>query len=254
MRSRKSLPDPTFPQSAPPAAHPDQVSAERVAERTIRRMPTAGGPVTLGARDRAVLDALTRRVRVLTLEQLARVWWRGDHRAARSRLRELERAGWVRSLDLLAHPILELVEPAASWSPSRPAPIFTELAHRLGSRWKLPPRVHRAVVATTEAGVRLAGHGGRVPRPAEASHDIHLTEVYLRLLRADPDLAKTWLSEEELYSQGYGRGTNLPDAMVLAPGNGAVPTVIEFGGAYRASKLEQFHRFCQRRSLPYEVW
>jgi len=208
--------------------------------------------VSLGERDRTVLDALTHRVRVLTLEQTASLGWEGSASRARERLRALEAAGWLRALDLLAHPLIELGNPALVWEPGDPVPDFDKLSYRLTSRWKRSPRVHRAFIATRQAAVRLAGHGGRVPRPSEATHDIHLAEVYLALLRKDPKRARRWVSEEDLYSQGFGRDAKLPDAMLLDRGEG--PTVVEFGGAYRPAKLRDFHRFFQRKALRYELW
>jgi len=216
-------------------------------------VPLSSPAASLTPRDRALLDALTHRVRVLTLDQVAREWWQGSRQAAQARVRALAGAGWIRSLDLLAHPLVELEGPAATWSPKCPRPAFQKLAYQLASRWKLPPVVHRALIATKQASVRLAGHGGRAPRPAEATHDIHLGQVYLGLLRATPGPASTWVSEAGLYELGFGRGSSLPDAMLLDGGDG-LPTVIEFGGAYRPTKLERFHLFCLKKGLRYEVW
>lgn len=197
---------------------------------------------------------LTLRVRALSVAQIAQTWWPGRRDAlalARSRVKELQRDGLAEILSLTAHPEIPLEGPLARWSPKEPASDFGELSHKLKSRWTMAPESVAAVIATREAGHWFGGSGGRAPRPSEATHDLHVGALFLKLRAEDPALTAAWTSEATLYGAGEGRGDRLPDAMIVRRSG---RRVIEFGGAYSKSKLIEFHDFCQRRNLPYEVW
>ncbi len=202
-------------------------------------------------RDEAILDTLTRRVRVLSVGQVAAMWWTTGTAAAKARLRDLEAQGWLLLVNLLAEPVPDLHAPVATWKPGQPQPDFGPLSYRLRSRWTQPACPVLAAVATKQAGNRYAGKGGRVPRPSEATHDLCLSAVYLKLLREDPRRAGRWISEARLYERGEGRDGRLPDAAIVTR---AGTTVIEFGGAYATAKVADFHNFCADRSWGYELW
>lgn len=210
---------------------------------------------SLTPRDQAILDALTLRVRVLSLSQIARTWWgdtQGPESLARTRLKELEREGLVTLFPLVAHPEIPLDAPLIAWRPGDTPPDFGEASHRAKRRWTRDVTTCAGVFATTVAGNWFGGTGGRPPRASEATHDLHLAAVFLRLREANPSAAATWTSEGRLLARGEGRGDKLPDAIVGTRAGGK--RVIEFGGAYSKSKFAQFHDFCLRRKLPYEVW
>jgi hypothetical protein len=107
------------------------------------------------------------------------------------------------------------------------------------------------VIATQRAGNRFAGSGGRAPRASETTHDLCLAAVYLRLMATDPGRAKRWISEATLYERGEGRNGRLPDAAIVTRGG---KTIVEFGGAYSAVKVKEFHGFCAERGWGYELW
>ena len=85
----------------------------------------------------------------------------------------------------------------------------------------------------------------------QATHDLHVVQIYLRLWQADPGLAALWVSEERFAPER--RREKLPDA-VLRDTAGNLILVIEFGGAYDAKHVERVHLDCVTRSLPYELW
>lgn len=205
-------------------------------------------------RDEAILDTLTKRIRVLSLAQVAGAWWGGAKRGdvqAKARLRELERQSLVQLIHVLARPIPTLEAPVITWSAGEAEPNFGAVSYRLRVRWNLPVRRVLAVIATEQAGHRFAGSGGRVPRASEATHDLCLAAIYLRLRTAEPRRAKAWVSEATLYERGVGRNSRLPDAAIATRGK---ITVIEFGGAYPAAKVADFHGFCAERDWGYELW
>lgn len=205
-------------------------------------------------RDEAIVDALSRRVRVLSVAQAARHWWphqRHSKESALTRLQALENQGLVTHFVEWAHPELPLTRPLLVWTPSDNPPDFGPLSYRLRSRWTKAPRPTTGFIATKAAGSAFAGSGGRRPRPSEMTHDLHLTAVFLRLLAESPSVAESWVSEAAQYAAGGGRDERLPDALIRTKEG---VTVVEFGGAYSKRKLAEFHEHCAERSLPYELW
>ncbi len=213
--------------------------------------------MTLTDRDAEILDALTLRVRVLSIPQIARTWWPDaaePERAARTRLKALETEGLVHRFSLLAHPEIELTQPVFAWNmiyvPTQKsfASEFSGISWRLRCRWSESPHAIPAVIASTRAANLFSGHGGRYPRAAEHTHDLHLSQVFLR--KRESIRPQFWISEERLRTEMRDTGF-LPDAMIRLPEHSVI---IEFGGAYSKSKIERFHRFCVEGNLPYELW
>lgn len=206
------------------------------------------------SRDTDILTVLTHKVRLLSISQVASAWWDGTAHAKRNAaqcLSRLERDGLVTLKACLAHPEFPVVSPLATWTVGAEAPNLAALAFKLKTRWRGASERTVVVVATELAGTWLGGHGGRLPRTSEVSHDILLAAVFLHFRKNDPTRASHWVSEATLHAEGEGRGDRLPDAMVRGRRE---KTVIECGGAYPRTKLEEFHCYCERRGLGYEVW
>lgn len=214
-----------------------------------------GAHLPLTERDSEILETLARRVRVLTLEQIARFWWPHAENArllAGRRIEKLATAAYVLPFGLSAHPEIFIHSPVVRWQPGEPTPDLGGAAYRLQSRWTAGARLTRAVIASKATGYRYGGHGGRFPRPTEGTHDIHLAAVYLRFRQSAPELARGWTSEEAIRrSRPTNRGLKLPDALIVTS---TMRKVIEFGGSYSREKLASFHEYCSEESLPYEVW
>lgn len=205
-------------------------------------------------RDRDILAVLTQKVRVLSVAQVARTWWRTATRSeagALRRLKELEGEGLASVFQVLARPELELASPVLVWSPGEPAPDFASLAYQLRARWREPLKSTAVAMATERAGHWLGGAGGRRPRASETSHDLSLGALYLKFRSERPADARTWTSEALLYNRESGSGERLPDAMV---GTRRRRRVVELGGSYTAEHLHSLHGYCVAKSLPYEVW
>jgi hypothetical protein len=205
-------------------------------------------------RDDQILATLTHRVRCLTFRQVARHWWNGavGIQSARRRLLQMEQAGLVEHVMVFALPEIELTKPELVWKPGDVTPNFGPIAYRLKSRWYGETQNTPIVVATRRAAGRYGGSGGRKPRRTEATHDIGLAAVYLRLLKSDPNRAKNWVSEAQLVALGGGRNEKLPDALIRSNSNRG--TIIEFGGQYSKAKLEEFHAAAKAKDFPYELW
>ncbi len=201
-----------------------------------------------------LLEALTKRVRLFTIDQVARTWWSHTVRPrnnAKKRLRKLEEQGLVELITIMAMPEIELRAPVYEWRPGNPPPQFGPIAYRLRSRWKAPLVPTEAVIATTKTKRQYGGYiGGRKPRRSEATHDVHLSQVYLRLRETNPEILSHWISDAQQYAEGGGKNARLPD--VLIRDGVTTEMLIEFAGAYRKQKLEAFHG--QAKGYPYQLW
>jgi hypothetical protein len=214
----------------------------------------------LTKRDLEILEALTHKVRVLSLDQIARTWWEKSaaaRRVAGGRLRILAEDGLLHVEHAPAHPELALERPVAVWQPTGAPPDFGAISYRLKSRWKNHPVRTTCVSASKTAANRFGGHGGRLPREIERTHDIHMAQVYLLYRLREPELLPDWVFEERIKSErrrGSRRSTpgeKLPDA-ILRSSSGT--KVVEFGGAYEKEKLMAFHSYCKDHSFSYEIW
>jgi hypothetical protein len=205
-------------------------------------------------RDLEILDVLTRRVRVLTIPQLARTWWShatDPEGTASKRIKALGCAGLVEIFPAPCHPELYLPTPVFTWHPHNPPPDFGAISYALQSRWTNRPQLLRAVIATNAAGTRFGGHGGKRPREVEHTHDVHLASVYLHIRQLDPEAAQHWMFETEIQKRRDTKRAKLPDAFIPCPDP---PRFVEFGGAYSKAKVEAFHHYCAQLAITYEIW
>ena len=197
-----------------------------------------------------IVEVLARRVRCLTVGQIARTWdVVGDVDAL---LHMLEVNGLIERQRMLVRSVSALEAPIVSWRPGMATPSFGSIAYQLKSRW-LPAEPTEIVVATKRAANRFGGSlGGRWPRASEVSHDVNLAEVFLRFRKERRAEAAAWVPEAQLYAEGMGRdrGARLPDAVIRT--GGALELAVEFGGAYAKQKLVAFH--AEMNAVPYEIW
>ena len=209
-------------------------------------------------RDREVLEVLSHRTRLLTEQQIARTWWsdqRHGLRNCRARMKELTSGGYVDSLNVLAREEMPLREPLVTWSPELAEPDFGKLAWALKRRWEqartVPTRVVHATRRTKQE--HNGSVGGRQPRSAEVSHDIHVGTVFLNYRKHASPLAENWIHEDQLREEYGGKmsTSEICDAMIRKPGE-APSLIVEVGGSYRAEKLQAFANTWSH--LPYVIW
>jgi len=205
-------------------------------------------------RDEEILTALCSQVRFFSLEQIAREWWpdRLDQtRLARKRMLRLNRDGWLNSVRLLARPLLELAQPVLKWSPLNCTPDYPAISRTLRGRWKLPARVTEVFLGSAKARDIF---GGAVPDAVrnlcQTTHDLHVAEIFLHYRRL-LGCTKSWVGEDEITASGHEGA--VPDAY-LRNDEGGIRQVIEFGGAYSATRVSEFHAYCSTNSLAYEMW
>ncbi len=209
--------------------------------------------VQLTARDVNILDAITHRVKLLSLPQIARTWWKGSRAImqARKRIRQLALAGYLERLQLFTNQEVVLVAPLATWHSGMAVPDFSTIVRLTRTRWRLPIRSTACVVATSISAVRTGG-SYRVPRNSEATHDLHVAQVYLLKLRQVPRYADKWTGEMQLLARDIAPFDKVPDALIRQAGRCTAVEVV--GESYGVTKLKAFHEFCSRKSFTYELW
>ena len=208
---------------------------------------------SLTDRDLEILEALTLKVRLLALRQLASHWWNGELANARRRMRALAGVDLVERITVSARTLPPVEAPIATWQSGQPAPAFGSVAQRLQSRWlRRAVRPVAAYIATARAAQLLGGRArGELKHPLQAAHDLGLAAVWLCLRRRAPRWAAAFRSEDLLAHTR--RAQKCPDAFIVD--KAGVPVwAIEFGGSYDTARVRAFHEDCARRELPYQIW
>ncbi len=217
----------------------------------------------LPVRETEIVRMLIRCVPLLTLSQIATNFYAGDRANAVRTLRRLTNRKLLVAHRLITRtPPTPMVTPLASWSPGLEAPTAYRLAFRLGQRWLCQGSRSRQCFTAGPAISALLGISPAIRplRPLQASHDLGLAEQFLYFYRQQDSRCRWWIGElhysdcanpdiAELLSDG----TQRPDAFLLKLDE-QVDYALEYGGIYNAKRIERFHRWCQRRSLPYEIW
>lgn len=197
-------------------------------------------------------SVLTRKIRVVSSDQIHRTWFSaGAVESAQRRLRVLAQAGYLDALTVRVHPELALETPVWNWKPGEAGPPIGIISYRLRSRWTEAFRPVTVYVASKRTARFFGGSGGRLRHPLQASHDIHVSAIYLNLLRSQSAAALLWVPEERFGL--HRRGQKLPDAE-LQDAHGRTLKVIEFGGSYPPERVRKVHEDCERRGVPYELW
>ncbi len=211
------------------------------------------GPLHLTQRDRALLQALVQKVRLFSQRQIADHWWNGELANCRRRLGRLADRGLVQRISVLARPIPVLESPLTSWRPGDSAPNFGQVAYRCQERWRhRPARPCTACLATEVASQAFGGAArGELKNPTQATHDLGVAAVWMRMQHVAPQWAAAWRGEDLLAHTR--RGEKLPDAFIVTETE-QVAWVVEFGGGYDAQRVEAFHEDCAERELPYQLW
>lgn len=134
--------------------------------------------ISLTNRDVDLLETLTLKVHLATLEQMTKGWWMGSTRgekAARERLSKLEKEGWVLRHRVNAHPMLPLLKPELTWQPGQCLPEFAPVSYRLKKRFRHPMELTTIYMAAPKAANHFGGCGG-------FRHRTHMLTVQGRFL------------------------------------------------------------------------
>lgn len=187
-----------------------------------------------------VLEMLGRRVRLLTMEQLARLLELGAGDASRAGLawtRSKGARGLVQLYQVMALRPTE-VGVLATFRLGGAVPDFRALSRTLRARSTRGTVETLTVARLGKRGEKLLGvRAPRVARRTEGTHDLQLAEFAVEhYLRGE---VAAWLSETALAKQRAYDGV-LPDAEVVTSSGERL--VVECGGNYSAQRLARFHR------------
>jgi hypothetical protein len=147
-----------------------------------------------------------------------------------------------------SHPLIPLRRPLLRWAPGDSHPTrddFERIAEKSRKRWDQQKSAVE-VFTTTPTAVHIFGAfaGARHGRHCEATHDLHLSEVFLRHLTGEGSKRSQWLGESAFPKLGFEiKGMKNPDAFLL-DATGQVRCVVEFSGVYTAEHLARFHAHC----------
>jgi hypothetical protein len=208
-------------------------------------------PLTL--RDHELNIALSQKVRLLGLQQIATNWWNGETANARRRLKQLVSAGLLHRVEVAARTLPSLSQPVVIWRPGMEPPDYDAVSYKLQRRWQsLPVRPCTAFVASDHAARLYGGKNrGDLKHPLQATHDLGVAQVFLQLRATARPWAEAWRGEDLLADTR--RGEKCPDAFIVND-QGQIVCVIEFGGQYNAERICDFHDDCSRRALIYQIW
>jgi hypothetical protein len=209
--------------------------------------------MSLTERDLDLIETLTRRVRLVAVSQIAKLWWSNasGSATARSRLRRLQSAGLVERHWINAHPLLPVTRPLVAWRPGDDDPDTEGVAAFSKHRWRGPAVPTEVCVATSVAANMFGSTARGLPKPEHRDHDLRLTSVYVHFRKVRPRLARLWVGEHALPKAGYR--VKDPDAFLIDV-SGEIVRVIESAGHYGASQVAAFHEHCSDHDLPYELW
>ena len=203
--------------------------------------------------DLDIVETLARRVRLLSVEQVARVWWPElrSLRVVRRQLRRLRTAGLVAKAMVNVHPLLDVRAPLVRWTPGEDEPDFARIAARAKGRWQIASIPHQLFLATRLSASLFGSSAGHLPELTHRDHDLLLGQVYVLYRTKSPADATQWVGKDARAKAGY-RIRN-PDACLLGSG-GQVIRVIQAAGRYSQRQVEAFHEHCAGCGLPYELW
>ena len=199
----------------------------------------------------SLLRALALQVPCLTFAQIRQGWFAKRDAAeglVERTLTRLASSQLITERVVEAHPLQSLDKPLFTWRPCETPPgerRLTNLALRAHERWQATHVPTTIYVATKRAnqlfGAFLAASH---TRHCEATHNLHLGEVFVRYRAARPSLAAAWWGEAAFPKLGFDiKGMKDPDAFLLDPTGQAV-RIVEFAGSYSSEHLQKFHEHC----------
>jgi hypothetical protein len=207
----------------------------------------------LTIRDLDLLDVLTRRVRLLTLSQIAELWWPDgkNQQCPRRRMEALARSELIEIHRVNTHPLLPVTTPLVMWKPGDERPNVEHVAERCRTRWNRAAVPVTVCVASPKTAHLIGSTAHGMPPQVHRDHDLRLASVYAAYRKYQPELASLWMGVHSLPKAGFR--IKDPDAS-LRNADGTVIRVIESAGRNSASQIQKFHHHCEAHELPYELW
>lgn len=209
--------------------------------------------MTFTERDLDLLETLTLKVPMLTVPQIAELWWPGtcSQRAPRHRLALLMKSGWIERHVVNAHRSHGALRLLFAWKPGDEAPDAERISCESRAVCYEPSRPTEVCVAAPRAACLLGSTVRGLPPLELRDHDLRLAVVHVHYKKTWPRLARLWIGRHARPKAGY----RLKDAdALLCNGNGRPLRVIQAAGRWNAARVESFHEYCADSDLPYELW
>ena len=232
----------------------------------------------------SVVRALSIQVKYLTIEHIARGWFfevAEPQPKATQLVDSLVRSGLVVADIIEIYDIPMPPGPLFEWKPLQPTPAFeqfSQLAELLANRWSNLLRTVTIYQASREAANLFgASTVDSTKRSSDWSHDLFISDVFLRYRQTRKPDAANWLGESFVPKFGTKiKGMKDPDAFLLI--DGRIERVVEIGGKYTAEHLLALHDHCaggafrrlhsfaaknqgklavrlyDNKLIPYEIW
>ena len=196
-----------------------------------------------------LLETLCWRLRVVSITQLCR-HSKLRRRVIQDRTRKLRKAGFVALVATAVHNWHEL-SPLVRWPSHTWADDFTRLPWLLEKRWgQMEFRRDQVVWLTPAGAAHIGGRNGGLRQRLQVQHDLGVAAIYFSI---SSKLRSRWVSEDVLREcGGLPAMRRIPDAALAT--DGAVSTVIEFGGQYDKQKLKRFHLAAKRGGVRYDFY
>ena len=203
--------------------------------------------------DRQIVETLTRRVRVVTFEQISEHWFPEccTVRSVKHRLAQLVESRLVETYCINVHPMLEVNNPILCWQPGANEPTIERVHETVRSRWTCASNPKWVCVASPLAANLFGSNAWGLPAIEHRDHDLRLADIYLHYRQSFPRLARLWQGEHIRPKPGYRE--KHPDAL-LVTSSGKVIRAVESAGHYGLKQIEAFHAHCAEHDLPYELW
>lgn len=202
-----------------------------------------------------VVETLARRVRMMSITQIARIWWPQlpSHKTIRVKLARLRRADLIRRTMVNVASPGNVKRPLFAWRPGfdLAAPDCHRLSQFAKRRWNSAARPTEVYWASPQAANLFGSSGGELPTLLHRDHDLLLGEVYVIYRQRAPELAVRWLGEQALPKAGYRLKD--PDAFIVDD-QGRLTCAVESAGRYGVQQIESFHQHCVDQQLAYELW
>jgi len=190
----------------------------------------------------------------LTLDQIAEGWFEDSVADAEEKLEPLIEAKLVERHSVFAHPLVDIFPPTFHWKLGDETPSdskFAELSAGFISRWKEDDEAFEVYVASRSGVAAVGGYAYDPPDTEQWTHDIHVGQILVALLREMTETAsydeamESIIGEAGLPKLGKDiKWTKDPDMFVIDPERGEALQILEFAGSYDEKHLKDFHKHC----------
>ena len=200
-------------------------------------------------RDLDIIETLTCRVRVMTLSQIATLWWEGDAILASEALNQLVATGSIERTETYSQ--YEMTsECLFRWIPSDAKPAFDEIIDTHYARQRSQKVAGEIYTATRFAANLFASEFTTFPSPEERPEQIRMAEAYVAHRSSRSTEASFWFN----CRAGEPDASNQTKPEVLIVDAEASPTRAVSLLSRSVQRFQATHRYCQHEGISYELW